>query len=190
MLKKQQQRFINEFLPIVFAKIRKTPHLPKRAVLAIDIFFVAVSFFIASYIRYAFLHDLSAFNHFYLDLLIYVVITGIFFLTFNTYSEILRFSSFHNILRILLALFLALVAILLLFRSTSPTLLHYSVSDKACFIVTFLLSSCIILSFRMMVNILYDYATGSFGKKKKTPLLIYGIDAVHIELEIIHLIGS
>lgn len=180
MLKRLQQRFISEYLPIVFAKLKKTPYLPKRVVLAIDSFFVAASFLLSCYIRYAFLHDGGAFYLIYINLLLYVIVTVVFFLIFNTSSEFIRFSSFRNILRLFLSLFLANVSLFLLFR-TIHEFFHYTVYVKVSVIICFLLSSCIILSFRMMIYILYDYATGtSFGKKKKIPLLIYGIDPVHV----------
>ena len=179
MLKKLQHRLINEYLPLIFTKLRKTSYLPKRAVFTIDILFVAVSFFLSCYIRYFFLHDHTAFNYFYIDLLLYVVITGVLFIIFNTSAEFIRFTSFHNILRLFLSLFFSTAIMFLLFKIFSE-LFHYTVYTKVSFIVTFLMSSCAILSFRMAIQLLYEYATSLTGEKKKIPLLIYGIDAVHI----------
>jgi len=179
MLNKLQQRFVNDYLLFVFEKLKKTPYLPKRVVFIIDIFFVAVSFSLSCYIRFAFLNDRLAFNYFNIDLLPCIAVTGIFFLIFNTSSEFIRFSSFRNILRIFLSLFLSFVFLLLLFRS-KPNLFYYSVYVKVGLIISFLLSACSILFFRMTIYLLYDYAAGPLGKKKKIPLLIYGIDYVHI----------
>lgn len=179
MIKKLRQKIISDFFPVIFKKLKQTPYLPKRVVFAIDFLFVAIAFLLSCDIRYAFLRDQSAFNYFFIYLFFSVVLAGFFFLIFNTYSEFIRFTSFRNIMRIFISLFLANAVMLLLFRSM-PELFHYSVYVKVGIIISFLLSTISILFFRMTIQILYDYATGSFGKKNKIPLLIYGIDSVHL----------
>ena len=178
MLKPLQQ-FLRKHLPPLFSKLQRFPYLPKRVVFAVDIFFVAASLCLSYYIRVVFLNDRGAFHYFYIDLPLCVATASIFFFFFNTYSEFLRFSSFRNILWIFLSLFCTNLFLLLLFRAF-PKTFHYTVYAKVGFIISFLLSSCSILFFRIMIRILYDYAVGTFGKNKKTPLLIYGIDPVHI----------
>ncbi|MCL1938054.1 MAG: polysaccharide biosynthesis protein [Candidatus Azobacteroides sp.] len=179
MLKNLQHRIVDKYLSIIFTKLQKLPYLPKRMVFAMDMFIAAASFFVSYYIRYAFLADGSAFRFFYINLLLYIATAGFFFFAFNTYSEFVRFSSFRNIMRIFLALFCANAFLLLAFR-LMPHAFHYSVYTKVGFIISFLLSSCSIFLFRMLVRILYDYMFGAFVKKKKTPMLIYGTDSVQI----------
>jgi len=178
MLKNFQHQITDKYLSIIFTKLQKLPYLPKRVVFAMDMLIVAASFSVSYYIRYAFLEDRSAFRFFYIDLLLYIATTGFFFFAFNTYSEFVRFSSFRNIMRIFLSLFCANVFLLLTFRLMPG--FRYSVYTKVGFMISFLLSSCSIFLFRMLVRILYDYAFGGLVKKKKIPMLIYGIDSIHI----------
>ena len=178
MLKPLQKLLSNYLLPLI-SKLQKFPYLPKRVVFAVDIFFVAASLLLSYYIRYVFLNDRRAFDYFYVDLPLCIATASLFFLLFNTCSEFLRFASFRNILRIFVSLFCTNLFLLLLFRFC-PKVFHYTVFAKVGFIISFLLSSCSILVFRMLIRILYDYSVGAFGKEKKIPLLIYGIDAVHI----------
>ena len=106
-------------------------------------------------------------------------VTGLFFFIFNTYSEYVRFSSFRNVLRIFLALICSHLTMLLLFRSF-PVVFHHSPYAKVAFIISVLLSACVIICFRMIVRLSYDYILSKFVNKKRIPLLIYGIDAVHV----------
>ena len=179
MLQKLLKRRIGFYLPLFLKKVQKCPFLPKQLIFAIDIIFVALSFFLSYYIRYSLLNDLTAFNFFYAKVLICIGFAGIFFFIFNTYSEYVRFSSFRNMMHIFLSLFCTHLSLLLLFRSF-PVVFHHSPYVKVAFIISILLSVCIILCFRMVVRLFYDYAVKMVSKRKGTPLLIYGIDAVHI----------
>ena len=179
MIKNLIKRRIQYALPFFLKKVQKCPYLPKQLIFAIDLIFVAISFFFSCYVRYTLLNDVTAFTFFHVKLLICIVCAGCFFLIFNTYSEYVRFSSFRNILRIFLSLFCTYLCLFLLFR-LFPVTFHHSLYAKVGFIISFLLSACIILCFRMTVRIFYDYVLKTVGKSKGTPLLIYGIDAVHI----------
>jgi FlaA1/EpsC-like NDP-sugar epimerase len=160
-------------------KLQEFPYLPKQIVFVIDIIFVAACFFASFYIRHIFLDESGVFDYFYRKLLVCVGVSGIFFYIFNTYSEYLRFSSFRSILRIFLSLTCTHLFMLLFFRSFS-LLFHYSPYCIVGFIISFFMSACLILFFRMMVRLTYDYVYRTVVKRKGTPLLIYGIDAVHI----------
>ena len=179
MFEKQIKRKVLYYLPFILKKVRKFPYLPKQLIFAVDMLFVAISFFFAYYIRATLLHDFTAFNLFFEKLFIYLAVTGFFFLLFNTYSEYVRFSSFRNIMRIFLALLCSHVFVLLLFR-TFPVFFHYSSNGKVAAIISFLCAACTILCSRMIVRLLYDYALKTVVKRKGASLVIYGIDAVHI----------
>ena len=179
MIKNLIKQKINNILPLFLKKVQKCPYLPKQLIFAIDVIFVAMSFFFSYYVRYTLMNDLTAFAFFHVKLLICIVFAGCFFLIFNTYSEYVRFSSFRNILRIFLSLFCTYLCLFLLFRSF-PVTFHHFLYAKVGFIISFLLSACIILCFRMTVRIFYDFVLKMVGKSKGTPLLIYGIDTVHI----------
>ena len=170
---------IKRYLPFILKKLHKFPYLPCRLIFTVDIIFVALSFFLSYYIRYILLDDGSAFDFFHAKVFLCISVAGFFFYLFNTYTEYIRFSSFRNIIRIFMSLFCTHLSLLLLF-SFFPAFFHYSHFAKVSFIISFLLSVCIILFCRMMIRIFYDYVLKTVAKRKGAPLLIYGIDAAHI----------
>ena len=179
MIKKLLKRGIDNYFPVFLRKLQKFPFLPEKLILGIDILFVSFSVFVAYYIRYVLLKDWAAFDGFYLKWMVCIVISGFFFVVFNTYSEFVRFSSFRNIVRIILSLlctFLSLLALLRLF----PHVSFYSKYSSVGMIIAFLLSVCSILFFRISVRVVYDYTVRNSLKENRIPLLIYGIDDVHI----------
>ena len=173
-----KQKLANNLL-LILKKVQKFPFLPRKIIFSIDIFFVAVSFFLSCFIRYTFLDDQSAYYFFYVRTIICIAIAGFFFFLFNTDSEFYRFSSFRNVVKIFISLFLTHVS-MLLFINIFSDIFHSSNYTKVGLIISFLLSACIILLCRATVRLVYDFAVRSVLKKKGTPLLIYGIDAVHI----------
>ena len=179
MKEKRLKRVVDRYLPFILCKLQKFPFLPEKLILIIDILFVAISIFIAYYIRYALLKDWAAFDKFFIKEFFCIVISGFFFLLFNTYSEFVRFSTFRNIMRIILSLFctfLSLQTLLWLF----PVVTLYSQYSEVGVIIAFLLSVCSILFFRIIVRVFYDYMLRNGVKEKRLPLLIYGIEALHI----------
>ena len=169
------------FLPFILKKVQKFPFLPRKIIFAIDIFFVAISFFLSCYIRYSLLDDHSAYYYFYIKSIIYVAIAGFFFFIFNTDSEFYRFSSFRNVVKIFVSLFFAHVCMLLFLRLFSY-IFPYSNYTTVGLVISYLISACTILFCRATVRLFYDFAVRSAGKRKGMPLLIYGIDAIHIEI--------
>ena len=182
MLNNIRHQILDKYLPPILQKLQKFPYLQKRTVFVLDLFFVAISLSLSYCIRYFFLNDQTAFQFFYVDLPLSIAVAGIFFTIFNTCSEFIRFTSFRNIMRIFLALFCTNLLLLLLFRFMPVNFFHYSAGVKVGIIISFLLSCCSILFFRMAIRIVYDYAVRMSGDKKKTPVLIYGIDAAHIAI--------
>ena len=179
MIKKQLKRSIDRYVPVFLKKVQKFPYLPKQLIFTLDIVFAALCFFISFYLRYVFLDDSDAFDIFHFKLFVYLTITGCFFYLFNTYSEYVRYSSFRNIFRIFLSLFCSHALVMLLF-SSFPVFFHYSPYGRVASITSFFMSAYLILLFRVVVRTFYDYVVRTLVKGKGIPLLIYGIDAVHI----------
>ena len=179
MRKRRLKRIIDKYLPVILNRLHKFPFLPEKLILVIDILFVSFSIFLAYYIRFGLLHDWAAFDRFFLKWLVCAVTSGFFFLLFNTYSEFVRFSTFRNIMRIVLSLFCTFLFLqLLLWIFPAATL--YSQYSEVGMIIAFLLSVCSILFFRIIVRVFYDYTLRNGVKGKQIPMLIFGIEAVHI----------
>jgi len=181
MIKKRLKSAIDPFLHLVFKRLQNMPYLPDKLIFAIDILFVALCYVASIFIRLVFLNDAEAFEHIHIKMPVYLVITGCFFYSFNTYSEYLRFSTLWNMIRIFLAISCSHAFTLLLF-CTYPDIFHYSPNGKVAAIISFLLSANLILLFRATIRLVFDYVYRSVGKKENVPLLIYGIDAIHIGL--------
>ncbi len=179
--KNWMKREIDKYFPRFLNRLHKFPFLPDKLILTIDILFVVFSVFVAFFICFALLNDATAFESIEVIILMSIISSGVFFLLFNTYAEFVRFSSFRNIMRIFLSLFCTFLFLLLVFRYV-PIISVYSRLTVVGLIIGFLLSVCIILFFRIMVRVFYDYLIRNGTKEKQLPLLIYGIEAVHIEI--------
>ena len=179
MRKKRLKSVIDHYLPAILCKLQKFPFLPEKLILVIDILFVSFSIFFAYYIRFALLNDLAAFDKILWKLLVSVVVSGFFFLLFNTYSEFVRFSTFRNIMRIVLSLFCTFI-FLQLCLWIFPVATSYSQYSEVGIIIAFLMSVCSILFFRIIVRVFYDYTLRNGVKGKQIPMLIFGIEAIHI----------
>ena len=163
----------------ILKKVQKFPFLPRKIIFAIEIFFVALSFFLSCSILKTLLNDQTAFYFFYIKTVICIAMAGFFFFIFNTDSEFYRFSSFRNVVKMFISLFFTHV-FLLLFFYVFTDIFRFSNYTIAGLIISYLISACIILFFRAMIRLFYDFAVRHNAQKKGTPLLIYGIDAVHI----------
>ena len=179
MFSQEIQQKIACYLPLFLKKVQQFPFLPRKLIFAIDIFFVAISFFLSCYIRYTLLDDPSAYYFFYIKLVISIAIVGFFFFLFNTDSEFYRFSSFLNVVKIFISLFFAHVFILLFFYLFAD-IFRFSNYTIVGLIISYPIAACIILFCRATIRLFYDFSVRRNGKKKGIPLLIYGIDAVHI----------
>jgi len=179
MKKQRLKRVIDKYLPAILDRLKKFPFLPEKLILIIDILFVLLSVLFAYYIRYALLKDFAAFDRFFMKWLSCAVTSGVFFLVFNTYSEFVRFSSFRNIMRIFLSLFCTF-AFLQTLLWILPGVTLYSQYSEVGMIIAFLLSVCSILFFRIFVRVIYEYTLRNGVNEKRIPLLIFGIEAVHI----------
>ena len=161
--------------------LHKFPFLSRWMIFSADVAFVAISFFLSYYIRYSLLDVVTVFDLFFRQLLACVVIAGIFFFIFKTSSEFIRFSSFWHIMRVYLSIFCIHISVFFLF-SFFPAVFNYSKYTLISLIISFLISGSIIINYKIIINILYDLLLRNRMKKKGIPLLIFGIDAVHIEI--------
>ena len=171
----------NRLVNLLLKKLQNLPYLPNKWVFTIDLIFAALCYFISVYIRLAFLDDSAAFEYFFLKISVFLAVTGCFFYIFNTYSEYIRFATFWTMVRVFLALFCSHLFVMLLF-SAFHDFFRFSPYGKVASVISFLLSTNLILFARAFVRLVFDYAFKNVGKKASIPILIYGIDAVHIGL--------
>ena len=146
--------------------------LPYWCVLAVDfIIFLFSGFFV----YWAFYRGAALQRNFFpliRVLLIYGFVSLIFFRVFRTYSGILRFSSFKDLIRISMAMLLALAISLVIhefvFKVPESLLAHLT---ARCLIFVFLLSSAAMWLERVLIKLVYD---ASFSGRNSKNTFIYG----------------
>jgi len=158
--------------------ILSLPYLSKKTVFIADLLLVAAIFTVSSSICYSLVNQALNFILFGENLILCLFLSGLFFYLFATYRGILRYSSFRDSLRIFLSLLcanLALLAIMLLFRS------DFTLSAATVFI-NFILGFSVIIFFRMMVRLFFDYVKSIYTGQKNVPLLVFGTGLTQISL--------
>ena len=180
MAKKIYERIIGHYFPFFLRKVKAFPILSKYLIITADISFVAISFFLSFYIRYILFDDLTVFQSFYLKLLICVGFAGLFFYIFNTHSDLIRYTSCRNILRIFVALLCTYVCTFLTIWIFHVFLNFSVITTLVGLLFCFILSLCIIFICRTSISVFYDFSVENGDRKDCIPLLIYGIEAVHI----------
>ncbi|MCL2650425.1 MAG: polysaccharide biosynthesis protein [Candidatus Azobacteroides sp.] len=160
----------------VFSSFKEFPYLPRWTVLLIDISISIFAFTTSYLICYQLQHVIVLTIPFLLKLLTNTVVTIFFFLTFRTYIGIIRYSSFMDGLKILLALFFA-NAVMLTASLVTKVFFGYVILVESGFFINFALTFSLIFVFRMFVKIVYDYVNNDdfLLHKTHTPLLIFGV---------------
>jgi FlaA1/EpsC-like NDP-sugar epimerase len=158
-------------------KMKKFPHLPKEVIFLCDIFFVSVAFLLTTLIYTGLASQPLNWILLVKEVSICIVITGSSFFIFKTYSSLLRYSTFRDILRIWFSLFCANVVLatihLIVYQKFLVTL--------AIVFINFLLAFIFVFSFRILVRVIFDYTNRSHADKTKLlPILIYGIEPSNI----------
>jgi len=153
----------------IFSHLESMRYAPRWFVLMIDIFICIVAFLVATYFNY--LRGEKEFLHLFQNTLTVVCLQTFFFWVFHTYSGVLRYSSFIDAIKLLLAVtatvgILVLVNIIYTGYTSMPlfSLLVLFMYGVLCFLMLFFL--------RLGIKTFYDYFTDGYGKY--TPVMIYG----------------
>ena len=105
-------------------------------------------------------------------MLMYVVLSMIGARTFRTYSGIVRYSSFDDLLRVFYANILTvLLALAVTFVFNAHHIDTFSALNNTQTVVTFIISTLVMCSVRIVVKALYDV---SFSSARTMRVLIYG----------------
>ncbi|MDD4969622.1 MAG: nucleoside-diphosphate sugar epimerase/dehydratase [Paludibacter sp.] len=163
----------------VFSHLTNLKYIPRWVVLIIDFFLCVVSYYIAFYISsriYNSTMDDRIFNVFQRFGII-ISLQFVFFWVFHTYSGVLRYSSFVDATKILLAVFLNIGIISLsnfiYFLASSQKMFYYST-----LLIYAVLSFLLLFVLRLVVKSMYDYFTQNSGQI--TPVMIFGTQSAAI----------
>lgn len=163
----------------VFSHLTNLKYIPRWVVLLFDIFLCMISFTIATYLTlkiYNNIPDLRIFNVFERAGFI-IGFQVIFFWLFHTYSGVLRYSSYVDATKLLLA-----VIVNVLFVSVLNLIFYYTSGSHAFYysslLIYAILSFLFLFILRLSAKSIYDYFTQNSGQI--TPVMIFGTQSAAI----------
>lgn len=145
--------------------------LPRWAILILDVAIIAVSFLCAYLIAYQFDRGAESMASFRNAVFLGVTISFVAFLIFKPYRNVLRFSSFQDILKIFVTLIVAFVANYFLDRFVLSQM-DVRIPPMSVVTLAYLIAFVTMSVSRIMVKIIWERL--SFDSQKSKITLIYG----------------
>ena len=139
-----------------FRRIFSSKILPSWTIFLLDAIIVAVSVVFAYFVRFPISEVVKMGGTPWLAVLLVTVVNLLFFRLFRTYSNILRLSSFVDVMHIFVATtlaFLCCVILTLLWKPIFGTRLTYI----AVLIIAYVVAFMVLATSRMVIKMLYDY---------------------------------
>ena len=156
-----------------FRRIFSSKILPSWTIFLLDAIIVAVSVIFAYFVRFPISELIDMGGDSWLAVLMVTVVNLLFFRLFRTYSNILRLSSFVDVMHIFVATtlaFLCCVILTLLWKPIFGTRLTYI----AVLIIAYVVAFMVLATSRMVIKMLYDYFKQNKQSMQNT--FIYGTD--------------
>ena len=164
-----------ELVIIHSAPFMGLPYLPRWIILLIDTGIVMFSFTIAYLLCYQLMNATVLTGPFVVKLVLSTVISLFFFLIFKTFSRIIRFSSFMDVLRVFLAVTCSNI-LLIGINGLGVAFFQAGIFSYTGFFLNFVLSFLLMFLFRMSIRLIYDYfRNAKMTEIKNIPLLIYSV---------------
>ena len=157
--------------PSFFRRIFSSRILPSWTILLFDLCVIVISILLAYAIRFSFKDALLMGRQIRLAFLVVIPLNLLFFRVFRTYSNILRLSSFVDVMHIFVALTLAYfcsAAISLLW----PLLFSSTFASLSLLMISYVISFMLLATSRMIIKMLNDFFNQSRDRSLNT--YIYG----------------
>ena len=145
-----------------FKRIFSSRILPSWTILLFDIVIVVLSLLIAYAIRFSLGELVGMGMEFRLSAFVLVVFNVLFFSLFHTYANILRYSSFVDIMHIFVALTLAYICTVAVAWGV-PLLFESGFAPTSVLVISYIISFMILAITRMIIKMLNDYFNHSSG---------------------------
>lgn len=172
---------MEKFLKKVFKSFLENRILSRWFVLLIDAAIIVCATIISYFLTLQIYKNIITVQHpiFAEYLLITLSINLFFFILFNTYKGIVRYSTIHEFRRILIALlFSDFFIFLCLYKVIGPS---GSVSVAYCSTL-FLVSLVGLYGFRIIVVYMYQQLSQKFGEKPHIPVFVWGLNEENLKL--------
>lgn len=145
--------------------------LPIWTVLLIDVLIIVVSSLLAYALRYDFRSLFSESSSIDVTIVCTVAVNLIFFRAFRTYSNVLRFSSFVDIMRIFVALTVS-YALLLIASIVVKSFTNINVAPITVLFMSYIISFAMMACSRIVVKIFFEAL--NFDDSRSANVFIYG----------------
>lgn len=145
--------------------------LPIWTVLLIDVLIIVVSSLLAYALRYDFRSLFSESSSIGVTIVCTVAVNLIFFRAFRTYSNVLRFSSFVDIMRIFVALTVS-YALLLIASIVVKSFTNINVAPITVLFMSYIISFAMMACSRIVVKIFFEAL--NFDGSRSANVFIYG----------------
>ena len=145
--------------------------LPIWTVLLIDVLIIVVSSLLAYVLRYDFRSLFSESSSIDVTIVCTVAVNLIFFRAFRTYSNVLRFSSFVDIMRIFVALTVSYV-LLLIASIVVKSFTNINVAPITVLFMSYIISFAMMACSRIVVKIFFEAL--NFDGSRSANVFIYG----------------
>ena len=145
--------------------------LPIWMILAMDVFVTGLSFLLAYTLRYDFSSRVLDSEPMWRTMGLAVVVNLVMFKTFRTYSSVLRLSSFVDIARIFVALFVSYIALALICM-VAPLVTDVRLASVNVVLMAFIINFALMASSRVIVKMMFE--TVRAGGSSQTNIFIYG----------------
>lgn len=145
--------------------------LPIWMILAMDVFVTGLSFLLAYTLRYDFSSRVLDSAPMWRTMGLAVVVNLVMFKAFRTYSSVLRLSSFVDIARIFVALFVSYIALALICM-VAPLVTDVRLASVNVVLMAFIINFALMASSRVIVKMMFE--TVRAGGLSQTNIFIYG----------------
>jgi FlaA1/EpsC-like NDP-sugar epimerase len=164
----------------------KSSYLPRKIILAIDLLLTALAFSISYWIYFELKGMDILLYSFLAKLLLCVSVNLLFFILFNTYQGIVRYSTLKDSFDIFLALAGANLT-LIIFNYFATLFAQHSIFAWEYFFINLFLAFFLTFMLRITVKTGYDYITSSDNKKhndhnRLLPLIVYGDGTAQVSI--------
>ena len=155
----------------IFQNFTSAKYMPRWAIFVLDLFIVVIALFAAGVFSIKIYQSSISASYIELRFLLFIVVQLIFFWLFRTYSGIIRYSSYVDAMKLLLAVFGASFTVLILnylFLAFYGTQFFHTTTILFYVILAYVM----LFMIRLVVKLAYDYLQSSHVEK--IPVMIYG----------------
>lgn len=145
--------------------------LPIWTILLIDVFIIVISCLLAYALRYDFRSLFLNFSIITQSLFLSIIVNLVFFRVFRTYSNVLRFSSFVDIMRIFFSLTVS-YGVLMIISVIIEAFLDVRISPVSVLLMSYVINFSMMACSRILVKMFFEVI--NFDGRHTTNVFIYG----------------